>query len=231
MANVIKVDELNIIGNANLDDSAEKKTQRSMPYEKYFGEMGLTKAQYLRRLKMAEELEDIFFWLFYTIIILDDDSDKSIPSVERDIAEGFYVGKSYVSESAKKLISESVSKRVAMTAEISEIISRTVDFVVDSTVRHKNDKWYQSKDRAVWNAEETANTICNADEFDQAKDNGKGKKKWISMKDERVRESHRNVDDELKPIDERFSNGLMYPREPGAPEHEVANCRCTIKYF
>lgn len=52
-------------------------------------------------------------------------------------------------------------------------------------------------------------------------------KMWVSAQDDKVRDSHQDVDGESVDIDEDFSNGLKYPRQPGAPAEEVINCRCT----
>ena len=53
-------------------------------------------------------------------------------------------------------------------------------------------------------------------------------KTWMATHDERTRESHAMLDGESVPLDEPFSNGLMFPGDPnGAPE-EVYNCRCSI---
>ena len=49
---------------------------------------------------------------------------------------------------------------------------------------------------------------------------------WSSSRDERVRTSHQIR--EAREMLDRFSNGLLYPLEPGAPASEVVNCRCTI---
>lgn len=53
-------------------------------------------------------------------------------------------------------------------------------------------------------------------------------KEWMATLDQRTRDSHREIDGQVREIDKRFSNGLMYPGDPsGAPE-EVYNCRCTL---
>ena len=53
-------------------------------------------------------------------------------------------------------------------------------------------------------------------------------KTWLATDDSRTRKSHREVDGETIPLNEEFSNQLMYPGDPmGAPE-EVYNCRCTL---
>lgn len=53
-------------------------------------------------------------------------------------------------------------------------------------------------------------------------------KQWIATLDSRTRTSHRYLHGETQKMDDMFSNGLMYPKDPsGAPE-EVYNCRCRL---
>lgn len=54
------------------------------------------------------------------------------------------------------------------------------------------------------------------------------KKSWISSQDEDVRDSHKAVNGEIRDSDEKFSNGLMYPRDPDAEPGESINCRCVL---
>lgn len=62
-----------------------------------------------------------------------------------------------------------------------------------------------------------------------AKDKGINiKKQWISTIDSRTRHTHRNLQMEIKDIDERFSNGLLYPNDEVGIAKEVINCRCTV---
>jgi hypothetical protein len=57
-------------------------------------------------------------------------------------------------------------------------------------------------------------------------------KTWLSSRDARVRESHRIEDDKTSgesiPIDQAFSNGLMFPNDPAGPASETVNCRCSM---
>lgn len=53
-------------------------------------------------------------------------------------------------------------------------------------------------------------------------------KQWNAVIDGKTRESHRLVDKEWRELEEPFSNGLMYPKEPGAPAAERCNCRCIL---
>lgn len=51
-------------------------------------------------------------------------------------------------------------------------------------------------------------------------------KQWDSALDSRTRESHVKLDGEIRELDEKFSNGLMYPGDSSGKAAEVINCRC-----
>ena len=53
-------------------------------------------------------------------------------------------------------------------------------------------------------------------------------KEWLSTLDGRTRHSHRQMDRQVAPLDEKFENGLMYPGDPKGRPEEVYNCRCTL---
>lgn len=52
-------------------------------------------------------------------------------------------------------------------------------------------------------------------------------KQWDAALDKRTRKSHARVDGEIRELDEKFSNGLMFPGDPSGGAAEVINCRCT----
>jgi uncharacterized protein with gpF-like domain len=73
-----------------------------------------------------------------------------------------------------------------------------------------------------------------AQEFREAypKEAAKMKRIWISAQDERVRDSHVELDGEMVDYGEKFANGLKFPRDPDGEAGEIINCRCTsIEYF
>ena len=53
-------------------------------------------------------------------------------------------------------------------------------------------------------------------------------KQWDSTLDAKTRDSHVKVDGEYKELDEKFSNGLMFPGDPSGGAAEVVNCRCAL---
>lgn len=54
------------------------------------------------------------------------------------------------------------------------------------------------------------------------------RKMWVATLDGRTRHSHRVLDKEVVDLDEKFSNGLMFPSDPDGAPAEVYNCRCGI---
>jgi HK97 family phage portal protein len=57
------------------------------------------------------------------------------------------------------------------------------------------------------------------------------KKVWIASMDDRVRDSHADINGEEKRFDEKYSNGLMYPCDTDGKPAEFINCRCKEGYI
>lgn len=53
-------------------------------------------------------------------------------------------------------------------------------------------------------------------------------KQWNATLDNKTRDSHRDLDGEIKELEEKFSNGLEYPGDPHGEAGEVINCRCAL---
>ena len=72
---------------------------------------------------------------------------------------------------------------------------------------------------------------CTAamDDMRSAKDKGDDVlKQWDATLDDVTRESHRQVDGEIRELDEEFSNHLMFAGDPAGGAAEVVNCRCAV---
>jgi len=52
-------------------------------------------------------------------------------------------------------------------------------------------------------------------------------KQWINSRDGRVRETHSNT--EIRPLMERFTNGLRFPGDWTGDASEIINCRCAMR--
>lgn len=88
-----------------------------------------------------------------------------------------------------------------------------------------------------WRAELIARTettrATNAGSFQIYKANNVKEKEWLSTQDDRVRDSHKNANRQVRAIDTPFDIGtskMMYPGDAslGAPLAEFGNCRCTV---
>lgn len=53
-------------------------------------------------------------------------------------------------------------------------------------------------------------------------------KQWDAVLDVATRESHQMLDGQIRELDDKFSNGLMYPGDPAGSAAEVINCRCIL---
>lgn len=72
----------------------------------------------------------------------------------------------------------------------------------------------------------------NEGEFNTAKEEGvMAEKEWLTQQDDRVRDSHADLDGVRVGMDEEFDNGLQYPGDPSGEADEVINCRCTLLYY
>ena len=76
-------------------------------------------------------------------------------------------------------------------------------------------------------AQTEINTTRNFTQYNRMVDDEMEYKIWHSAHDSRTRQSHIEVDEEIVPIDQPFSNGLMYPGDKSGPIEEWVNCRCS----
>jgi SPP1 gp7 family putative phage head morphogenesis protein len=54
-------------------------------------------------------------------------------------------------------------------------------------------------------------------------------KVWDATLDSRTRSEHGSMDGQKRKLDEKFSNGLMYPGDPAGSAYWVINCRCAMR--
>lgn len=54
---------------------------------------------------------------------------------------------------------------------------------------------------------------------------------WIAASDDRVRESHEEINGEIIRLGDKYSNGLEYPGDTSGPIEEWINCRCSNAPF
>jgi HK97 family phage portal protein len=62
--------------------------------------------------------------------------------------------------------------------------------------------------------------------YEAGRQSGSDIKIWVSVMDDRTRDSHAYLDGEERAIDKKFSNGLMFAGDPTGDGSETINCRC-----
>lgn len=75
-------------------------------------------------------------------------------------------------------------------------------------------------------------SALNAGRYLQMEEEDTSQHEWLTSHDNRVRESHQEIDGEVVPFGDEFSNGLLYPQDPNGEPSAVINCRCiTLPVF
>lgn len=215
MASLEKFDELN---NRKLDKEVVEER-----IVKYFSEMELPEEEIEKRIKVAMSFEDLFDRLFLLALAMA----KVGKTDESWLKTFLFTG--YVE----------VMEEYDFDAEDSNLLDRannTVQSVVDTTLANIGAIYYLSEDRAIENACTETNAISNYKLEQDAIKQGKMRKRWKTMLDNRVRTTHIMVDGQEVPIGQPFTVGgseMMFPLDQslGAPAKEVINCRCVCEYF
>ena len=197
-------------------------TKKSIPYETYFSNTGLSDKQKENRISLAKKMEEKFT---YAMILLFTMAQYS---------------KAIDYESVRAIFETGYLAAITGTIDVDDYIESYVKQfsydIIDSTKKHDSDPYYYSKDRVKLISENESQTSWNYQEYVDAKNSGKTKKKWRDIRDKRERETHRKVGGTVLPIGEPFLVGdslMYYPKDTslGASDEEIANCRCSIKYF
>jgi Phage-related protein len=63
------------------------------------------------------------------------------------------------------------------------------------------------------------------------KQSGANKRRWLSSRDDRVRDAHVALDGETVGIDEQYSNGMAHVGDPAGGPENICNCRCVEQFF
>lgn len=202
-------------------DELNNPKSRAIPYEQYFGEMELTEEQKEERIKASKRIEDMMLFLFSLLSVMKEYSYENLE---------------FVVSQVKNQYSDVLSVSMEMDEYLNGYVNDFSEQIVETTQNHMDDEWYLSDDRAMFVAENEANTTFNYLEYKKAIESGKKKKRWITMRDRHVRHTHQLVEGKTIGINDVFLVGdseMFYPKDTtfGASAREIVNCRCSIKYF
>ena len=198
----------------------------AIPYEQYFGEMGLSQKEIDKRVALAELLDDVFIMLF---TLIKAEQAASMP-LDTDWLAG------YIELHYKDVLEDFGIDYLEKYPWLNTHITQMADEVVLQNQKHPEEEWNTSDDRAMVIAENEVNSVCEYTAFQDAVDNGKTRKIWNTMLDNKVRHTHEEIEGIMIPIMERFNVGSYEMYQPkdtscGAGMEEIAGCRCWCTYL
>ena len=138
--------------------------------------------------------------------------------------EGVQKNKSY--RWYNKQVASAVTQGIVQGEGVREIAQRIVDKTSEGN--------YKSAVRHARTAYTGAQNAGRMEGLHQAQELGiKVKKQWMATLDDRTRDTHAELDGQIRDIDEPFEVDGMeidYPGDPTADPSLVYNCRCTLVY-
>ncbi len=194
-----------------------------LSHEEWFQTMeGLTEQEKRRRIEFAEDWEDILIAILILIPVYDEHEMEIDGLRERMLRE------------LRSLVE---TTDLTVNSDVVEYLEKYVSRFFEVTLRHLQDEYFLSRDRAIDNGNQETTTIFNLKDYQDAKDQGMKYKTWHTQLDDRVRDSHRYMEGTTILIDDLFIVGesmseLEFPRDwsHGADPNEIVNCRCYLTY-
>lgn len=194
---------------------------RSMPYDKFFDEMEITKEQKEERIDFSKKFEDDMRFLIMLILIMQETGQ-----IEAEKA----------AEQFEMRLLEWVALYVALDDEIKAYITDFCLSTAETTANHITEKYYVSEDRIRFVSENAALDFLNNADFQKARAANKQYKTWHTIMDGKERATHHRENLTTIPIDNYFLVGealMRYPHDMAVaylhPE-EVVNCRCWVTF-
>ena len=177
---------------------------------------------------LAQSYEDGFLGTMYDLqgqgipLVIPIDQEQIVAAIQHEtkLSENLYTALGRDTKDLSKKIAGEISRGISrgmMYSEIARNIAAYGRIPKNNAMRIARTEAHRMQTKAAMDA--------------QWKAKGRGAdvvKQWDSTLDGRTRDSHRQVDGEIRELDEKFSNGLLYPGDPSGPASEVVNCRCAL---
>lgn len=177
---------------------------------------------------LTKSYEDGFIGTMYNLqgqgipLVFPIDQEQIVAAIQHEtkLSSNLYTALGLDVKDLNKKIAGEISRGIstgAMYAEIARNVAGYARIPKNNAMRIARTEAHRIQTKASMNACEKAKSK-GADVV----------KQWDSSLDKRTRDSHRDVDGEIRELDEAFSNGLMYPGDPRGRAEEVINCRCAL---
>ena len=138
---------------------------------------------------------------------------------ETNLTSGLY--KAFDTADLQKKIASEISRGFTVGSSFAEIarnVSAYAGISKNNAARIVRTEGHRITETAAHHAQQ------------KAKDRGADVVKiWDAALDAKTRDSHAKVDGEIRDVNKKFSNGLMFPGDPSGKAAEVINCRCRAR--
>lgn len=154
-------------------------------------------------------------------LVIPVDQAAAIKAVLTDskVSNGLYAALGVDLAKLKKSIAQEISRGIASSLSYADI-ARNISSVSKAPLS-------RAKTIARTEGHRIQQTSSRDAQYAAKKKGADVLKQWDAALDGRTRDSHARVDGEIRELDEKFSNGLMFPGDPSGGAAEVVNCRCT----
>ncbi len=177
---------------------------------------------------LAQSYEDGFLGTMYDLqgqgipLVIPIDQEQIVAAIQHEtkLSENLYTALGRDTKDLSKKIAGEISRGISrgmMYSEIARNIAAYGRIPKNNAMRIARTEAHRIQTKAAMDAQW------------EAKNKGADVvKQWDSTLDGRTRDSHRQVDGEIRELDKPFSNGLLYPGDPSGSASEVVNCRCAL---
>lgn len=154
-------------------------------------------------------------------LVIPVDQAAAVKAVLTDskVSNGLYAALGVDVAKLKKSIAQEISRGIASSLSYADI-ARNISSVSKAPLS-------RAKTIARTEGHRIQQTSSRDAQYAAKKKGADVLKQWDAALDGRTRDSHARVDGEIRELDEKFSNGLMFPGDPSGGAAEVVNCRCT----
>lgn len=225
-----RTDELNVFKEK---DPLREIEDRIFDYrqfiKEYFDPMDISEDQKEERRKLANEMFNVFLFLFSLVELSEENGYSNLEYLSTQfelefapLVMGYSRNDDYIGRYIDK---------------VSKDVVRTTVEGVKKPLGSAEREFATSDKRAAYAAVNEANSVENYEELQEAIESGYTHKRWCTMLDKRVRDTHRILEGKTIPIEDYFEVGddlLLCPRDEGNCINNlgnIANCRCSLKYL
>lgn len=212
-----------------------------LSFDTYFGEMELSAAQKKERISLAEKFLDILLYLFswVDVAVANDENPSEIEAqIDEEIEWELWAA---IPGEVRYLVPGGMTYEDALDKGVNlrevpnlrKHIETIALSIAATTAAHIGQEYYTSYERAFDIAGNEVNAVYNNSDFNAAVASDKTTKTWHTIKDERTRPAHWDMDGVTVGINEYFIVGgepMLYPHWIEASPQNVIGCRCAVTY-